>query len=364
MPTIDPANLAGYATELLVALGTPREHATRVADSLVASDLRGHASHGTMRIPWYERMRDAGELSVTASPTVEREGPVVRVDGRGGFGQLAGRPAVDALVEAAVDHGVATAGVVDAAHLGRMGEWAERAAAAGVMVTIYSNTQGGTATVAPPGSATRTLSTNPIAVGVPTFDAAAFDVVLDMATSQVANGKIRARGAAGGDVPPEWTVTADGGSVSDPEAFDDGLGAALPLGGRTSGYKGFGLSVVSELFAGTVSDGLVGGQRESDWPSNAAAFLAVDPTAFTSVEAHEARVEALRGRIRAAAFSPDVPMGPGAKPEFGCLPGEPEYRLAMDRLAEGVPMPDRTAAELDELADRHDVVDAVPAALR
>ena len=363
MPTIDPAALAGYATELLAALGTPRPEAARVADSLVGADLRGHASHGTMRVPWYERMLEAGELDAEATPAVSRDGSVVHVDGRDGYGQLAGRAAVDALVEATREHGVATAGVVDAAHVGRLGEWPERAAEAGVMVSVYSNTQGGTATVAVPGSATRTLSTNPVAAGVPTFDAAPFDVVLDAATSQVANGKIRARGAAGKDVPAEWTVTADGGSVRDPAAFDAGAGAALPLGGRTSGYKGFGLSVVSELFAGTVSDGLVGGQRESDWPSNAAAFLAVDPTAFTTVEAHEARVRALREQVRAAEYHPEVGLGPGAKPEFGCLPGEPEYRLVMDRLADGVPMPGPTAAALADVAERHGVADAIPAAL-
>ncbi len=363
MPTIDPRALADYAAELLAALGTPEESARRVAASLVGADLRGHASHGTMRVPWYERMRDAGELEPTAEPTVERDGPRVHVDGRHGYGQLAGRVAVDALVEAATEHGVATAGVVDAAHLGRVGEWAERAAERGVMVAAFTNTQGGTATVAPPGSATRTLSTNPVAVGVPTFDAAPFEVVLDAATSQVANGKIRARGADGLAVPAEWTVTADGGSVADPAAFDDGAGAALPLGGRTSGYKGFGLGVVAELFAGTVSDGLVVGQRESDWPSNAAALLAVDPARFSTVEAHEARVRAVRERVRAAAFHPDVPMGPGAKPEPGCLPGEPEYRLTMDRLADGVPIPDSVAADLADVAARHDRADAVPGAL-
>ena len=364
MPTIDAGALAGYVSRLVAALGTPDEEAERVAASLVGADLRGHASHGSMRVPWYERMRDAGELDVEATPTVERDGPVVQVDGRDGYGQLAGRAVVDALVEATREHGVATAGVVDAAHLGRLGEWAERAAEAGVMVTVYSNTQGGTATVAPPGSATRTLSTNPIAAGVPTFDAAPFDVVLDMATSQVANGKIRARGAAGKDVPAEWTVTADGGSVRDPAAFGAGAGASLPLGGRTSGYKGFGLAVVSELFAGTVSDGEVVGQRESDWPANAAAFLALDPGQFTAREAHEARVRAIRERVRAAEYVPAVPLGPGAKPEPGCLPGEPEHRLAMDRLADGVPVPERVAADLADVAERHGLADAVPEALR
>lgn len=364
MRTIDPAALCDYVAALLEAIGTPAGSARPVAASLVGADLRGHASHGTMRVPWYERMYEAGELEPAAEPAVERDGPRVQVDGRDGYGQLAGRAAVDALVEAAAEHGVATAGVVDAAHLGRMGEWAERAAERGVLFAAFTNTQGGTASVAPPGSATRTISTNPVAVGVPSFDAAPFDVVLDAATSQVANGKIRARGAAGLAVPPEWTVTADGGSVADPAAFDDGAGAALPLGGRTSGYKGFGLAVVTELFAGTVSDGRVIGQRESDWPSNAAAFLAVEPTRFSTVEAHEARVQSIRERVRAAAFHPDVPMGPGAKPEPGCLPGEPEYRLTMDRLADGVPVPDPVVADLADVADRHGVRDAVPDALR
>ena len=364
MLTVDAEALAAYVATLVAALGTAEDEAADVAASLVGSDLRGHASHGSMRVPWYERMRDAGELDVAATPTVERDGAVVRVDGHDGYGQLAGRAAVDALVEATLEHGVATAGVVDAAHLGRVGEWAERAAAAGVMVSVYANTQGGSATVAPPGSATRTLSTNPVAAGVPTFDAAPFDVVLDMATSQVANGKIRARGAAGKDVPAEWTVTADGGSVREPEAFEAGEGAALPLGGRTSGYKGFGLSVVTELFAGTLSDGLVVGQRSSDWPANAAAFLAVDPLRFTTREAHEARLRSLLEQVRGATFSDAIPMGPGAKPEPGALPGEPEHRLAEERREGGVPVPEPVAASLAEVAERYGETDAIPDALR
>lgn len=353
MVSISPRKLDAFVTDLVTAMGAPSSIAEAVASSLVAADLRGHASHGTMRVPFYQRMIDAGALIPGATPRVDRESVGI-VDGQSGFGQVAGRRTVEVLTEGVRDHGVAAVGVKNATHLGRIGEWAERTTQHDLLFAAFVNTQGGSATVAPPGTAARKLSTNPIAFGIPTFDALPFPIILDMATSQVANGKIRERLANDEPVPEEWTVTASGDPVTDPAAFLDGTGAALPLGGRTAGYKGFGLAVIAELFAGILSDGVVAGQQTSEWPSNAAAFVALDPFCFTTRDALEARVEALTTHLRGAVRSTAVPLGPGGMPERGCLPGEPEYRVAMDRLADGIPVPDRVVERFTALADRYD----------
>jgi len=365
MPTLSPALLDGFVTELLIEHGTPRRIAEPVAASLVGADLRGHNSHGAMRVPRYGRMIADGAIVPDVEPTADHDGATGLVDGHDAYGQLVGRVGVETAIEAAEETGLAAIGVRNASHLGRVGEWAERAADRGYLFLAFVNTQGGSATVAAPGTVDRRLSTNPIAVGVPTFDELPFSIVLDAATSQVANGKVRDRVARGEPVPEGWLIGPDGETMTDGARFMNGEGAALPLGGLLSGYKGFGFGIIAELMAGIVSDGLVMGQRSADWASNAAAFIAIDPLSFTTRSAVEARIAALAGHVKSAAPSAAVPVTGGAKPELLALPGEPEYRTAMDRLAEGVPLPDRVVDELVEIAAESDreieIPDGLPA---
>lgn len=360
MPRIAPDALHGFVTDLLIEIGTPGGHAGAVAASLVAADLRGHNSHGSMRVPRYGRMIDDGAIVPDAVPTVETSGPAARIDGGDAYGQLVGREGVDVAVEAADENGLAAVGVRNASHLGRVGEWAERAADRGYLFLAFVNTQGGSATVAAPGTVDRRLSTNPIAVGIPTFDRLPFPIVLDAATSQVANGKVRDRVAKGDPVPEGWLIGPDGEPMTDGARFMAGEGAALPLGGLLSGYKGFGFGLIAELLAGIVSDGQVMGQRSAEWASNAAAFVAIDPLRFTSRSAVGDRVTALAAHLRSADPSPAVPLAGGARPEPAALPGEPEYRVAMDRLDAGIPLPDRVVEELVELADGADRAIDIP----
>ena len=378
MPDIAHDELTAFATALLESLDAPPDAAEAVAGSLVAADCRGHASHGVIRIPWYAAMIGADELRPEAVPDVSRrDGPIASVDGNRGFGQLAGRLAVEESVSTASAHGVGLVGVSDATHLGRIGEWAERAAAEGMCFAAFVNTQGGTATVAPPGSARRTLATNPIAFGIPAFGALDFPLVLDIATSQVAHGKIKEHAAAGSPLPAGWTVGGSGvdesGSsrpptgrdasgdepVRDADAFAAGEGALLPLGGRTAGYKGFGLALVVELLAAIAGDGVVAGERESPYPSNAACFAAFDPTRFTTREAIARRVSVLAEHVREAAAGPP---GPGASGNRYLLPGEPEHRAEQESRASGVALSEGVAESLRDLAAARGV-GPVPTAL-
>lgn len=351
--SVPAGTLRAFTRDLLGGVGTPDEQARQVARSLVGSDLRGHTSHGVLRVPWYVEMAEAGQLDPGATPTVEAaDGATASIDGRRAFGQVVGRTVVREATERAAAHGVAAVGVRDATHLGRVGEWAARAADAEVCLLAFVNTQGGARTVAPPGSADRLLSTNPVAVGLPTFDALDFPVVLDAATSQVAHGKIRERAATGEPIPEGWTVGADGAPVRDAEAFLDGEGAIRPLGGGVSGYKGFGLSVVTELLAAFVGTGQVAGGGD-DWANNAAAFLAVDPLRFLAREAAADRVGTLADHLRSADPDPDVAVGAGASGSGPLLPGEAEHRAAERHRETGVPVPDRVLADLRSLAEEH-----------
>ena len=362
---IEAGRLEAFATRLLETTGAPTDAARLVAESLVRADLRGHHSHGTRRIPSYvasalDECGDRYRIDPTARPTVVSEGPThALVDGRNAFGQLAGREAVDVAVETAEESGVAVVGVRDATHLGRIGEWSERAADRGVLFAAFVYNHG--VTVAPPGSAQRRYSTNPVSFGIPTFDALEFPVVLDMATSQVANGKTGEFAARGDPLPEAWTITEDGGSVTDARAFRDGEGALLPLGGLVSGYKGFGLAMVTELFGGIMSDAPVHGEAETD-RGCAGTFVAVDPTLVADRGTVEERVLALREYVAATEFDERVQTGPTAYGDRALLPGEPEYLTERTGREDGIPLAAADAATLCDLAAEHGVEDAIPSA--
>ncbi|MFB6124094.1 MAG: Ldh family oxidoreductase [Haloferacaceae archaeon] len=356
---LDSETLERFAAALLETYGAPETHAERVARSLVLADASGHTSHGVLRVPYYGDLIADGVLDPTATPTVDRStATTVKMDGRDAFGQVVGRDAVAALTERARD-GVAVVGLRDATHLGRVGEWAERVADEGLLFAAFVNSQGGGHTVAPAGSATRRLSTNPIAFGIPAFDALEFDLVLDMATSQVAHGKIREREATGDPIPEGWTTDEAGEYFLDAAAFEAGEGALMPLGGEVAGYKGFGLSLVAELFAGLVGDGLVAGEREPGFSNNAAAFVAVDPLAFTTRTRARERLDALTDHLAEADYGGGPSAGVAAKGE-GKLPGEPEFESRARAREDGVAIPDRIFERLRDVATDRGVAGAVP----
>lgn len=363
---IDPDELEPFATQLLEATGAPEATAAAVAESLVLSDLRGHNSHGTRRIPSYTKstrgeLENIYTIDPSALPAVVSEGPThAQIDGQFAFGQVVGREAVDLAVEKATENGVAMIGIRDATHLGRIGEWSERVADEGLVFSAFVSGQGGSL-VAPPGSAQRRFSTNPVSFGIPTFDALDFPIMFDIATSQVAGGKTGEAAAKGAPLHEEWTVDYDGNPVTDSAAFRDGEGALLPVGGRAAGYKGFGLAMVAELFASITGNGFVAAQTDHI-RGNAAMFVAADPTLFSTQSEIEERIVALKDYIDETEFSPHVSPGVAAYGDRAYIPGEPEHRVERDRRRDGIPLPERDIEAMCELAVEHDIADHVPTA--
>jgi uncharacterized oxidoreductase len=363
MVRVDAGELESFAARLIEAFGSPPRIAGSVAESLVAADLRGHGSHGVRRLATlYPRMIDGGDLDPAAEPTVDREGPTAaKVDGHRGWGHYTGRRAADLAIEKATDGPVAAVGVRNGAHMGRIGEFAERAAEAGIVLCAYVNTGGAGETMAVPGTTGRDVAVNPYAVGVPTFDALPFPIVLDMATGQVAHGKIMKRALAGKPLPDDWAIDDDGTPLTDAEAFEDGVGAILPLGGAQTGHKGAALSLATELLAGLIGDHAVFGEDEFDMVNNGAAFLAVDPEWFLSRDACRERVGALADHLRSLDYDPELVTPPGKTDDHPVLPGESEHDLRRDREAKGIPMDEGAIGHLSDVADEHGV-DERPAA--
>lgn len=359
MSRVDADELESFATKVLRTSGTSEETANAVARSLVGSDLRGHSSHGVLRLPYYLELVEEGVIDPTSAPEISSDdGTMAIIDGRDAFGQTVGRELSAQLVARAAEHGVTAVGVRDATHLGRVGEWAERVTAEGYAVVGFVNSQGGGQRVAPAGSADRLLSTNPLVVGLPSFGALPHDVILDMATSQVAHGKLRERRHTGESIPEGWAVGEDGSHIRDIDSFYTKEGAIRPLGGAVSGYKGFGLAVVSELVAGCFGAGDVAGMATPAYSNNAAGFFAVDVERFLPQAQVATRISAIADHIDGAG-SDAVSTGADSPEDRPRIPGAPEHEQLTENREAGVPIDDRLATTLWTLGDRLDITPPV-----
>lgn len=229
------------------------------------------------------------------------------------------------------------------------------------IVGVVSNP--GSNWVAPPGSTQRRFSTNPVVVGIPTFDALPFPLVLDMDTSQVARSKIRELPIADESLPNEWVVDSSGGTVDDGPTFEDGDGALLPLGGFATGHKGFGLAVMAELLAGIASDGSVSGMDDVLW-GNHAVFYVTDISRWATPESISNYVSTVVRYIRETEYSDSVPLPWATHGERGRVPGEAEHASRLEQREQGLRVPEEDAALLRELAIDQGMKKAVPAELQ
>lgn len=327
--------IQAFAVDVLRALGAPAESAARVADSLAGADRQGCHTHGTGLLPLYAKMIAAGALNPLAQPAVDScAGSLTRVDGHDSFGQLTGELAVRIGIEKAQDGGIAAVGIHNGGHLGRLGEWAQMAASGGLLFLAFCNSGGGARNVAPFGGHERRLSTNPIAFGVPAFGALPHDIIADFATSQISGSVIREQYLTGGPLDPEWTTAANGEPLTEARDFIQGDGALLPLGGRVTGHKGYGLAIIAEILGG-IAGGLMAGEHDPDWFSNAALFLFVDPLQFIARDELKRRVAGL------AAYLNDE----GAR-----LPGAGAHRREEETSGNGIELPDHVCSALRRLA--------------
>lgn len=336
MPTYPADVLLKFSRALFEAAGTPPEAATTVANSLVEADLRGIESHGIMRAARYIGRIGKGELKADARPAISsrREACVV-VDGGWGFGQVASHFGVSQAIELCQTHGQAGVSIGRAHHVGRIGEYAEALAHAGLACIVMSGGGERGGAVAPFGSRKRAIGTNPLAMAVPTPGSHA-PLVLDFATSMVPEGRIAVAAANGQPAPLGSLLDHEGRLTTDATAFRNG-GALVPFGG----HKGSALALMIEILATTLAGSMPIASADFKM-GNPTLLLAWTIDRFTPLQTFQSHVANLLDHIKSS------PPADGFTEVL--LPGEVEVRRRAERLQQGVPISEAVWQELVDLA--------------
>ena len=340
MPVFSIDQLRRVSRQVLLAAGVPEEDAVTVADELATANSFGHDSHGVIRLMQYVDLIEQGAIVPGADVELIRSaGAMTIFDAHFNFGQVAARKALEAGLRQAQELGTSTVMIRNCNHVGRLGSYAQQAALRGFasMMAVNAPGPGG---VAPWGGIERKLGTNPIAMSGPWGDSA---LVLDMTTSATAEGKIRVAFQKGESVAEGLLIDAAGNPTTDPaDLYADPPGAILPLGGPL-GFKGYGLSVMIDVFGGILSGS---GVCRTDLPRGANGvwmyFLAID--SFLDRSEYDSLLEKYVETLRSSKKQSGV--------EEILMPGEIECRRENQRLAEGVEVPDETWRQIAGLADR------------
>jgi LDH2 family malate/lactate/ureidoglycolate dehydrogenase len=342
MPVLQPMPLADYTSRIFEAAGTPKMTADLVGQSLVSANLAGHDSHGVIRIMQYLRQIDSDEIRPLARPEIERETPVMTLfNGHRCFGQLAAKVAIENGIDKARGNAVAAVALKHSGHVGRLGEWVGLAADDGLIALAYANGGRSGGLVAPFGGAERRMGTNPVAVAIPLQDRPA--VLLDFATSAVAEGKVRVALNSGKPIPEGWALDKHGAPTQNPADLYDG-GMLLPA----AGHKGYSLALLTDILGGILT-GAGGPSLPGTILGNGVLFILLNIDAFRPLAEFFADGTIIADRIKSTRPAPGF--------DEVLLPGEPEARSAHSRQDNGIPLDDTTWEQIVEAAHKLGVAD-------
>lgn len=332
--------LESLAVEALRASGLSEADARTTAEILVTTDTWGVFTHGTKNLRGYIRRLRAGGLRAGARPGVVAEGPAwAMVDADSAIGMVGSTFAMRVAMTKARAAGVGYVGVRNSCHFGAAGCYAAMAAEEGMIGLAMAND---TPTMTVPGGRGAVLGSNPFSFAAPCGEP--HPILLDMATSAVAGGKVFAAAAHGRRIPGDWIVDAEGLPTTDPSVFPQ-AGALVPM----AGHKGYGLALLIETLSGVLTGASIAAQVLS-WSfaesglrtDHGAAFVAIDVQQMMPAEEYRGRMAELVRQIRAA------PKAKGAERIY--LPGEMEWERRERALREGIELPGDVAAPLRELA--------------
>jgi len=325
---VNHEKLIQLVTSICMAADSHETEASAVAHHLIEANLKGHDSHGIGMLPTYIRNIKMGFcLPNQHAELVSTNGPAIIVDGKLGFGQVVGPEAMQMGIEVARKQGLAVVALKNAHHLGRIGGHAELVVKEGFISMHYVNVVGHDPQVAPFGGTRPRLSTNPFCCAIPVDGRD--PVVLDMATSAIAAGKVRVARNSGLQVPEGSLIDHEGTATTDPNVIlQDPPGAQVHFGK----HKGFGLALICELLAGALTGAWSiqpGNERKGTVVNHMLTFI-LNPEIVGSRESFTAETIALIDYMKS------TPTVRGV--ESVLIPGEPERIAQKDRMANGIPI--------------------------
>jgi uncharacterized oxidoreductase len=334
---IPVAELEGFVSRIFVANGCDAREAARISNHLVGANLAGHDSHGVVRVPRYVEWQQAGYVVAGQRAEIVNDGGAfVLMDGHFGFGQTVAQQAAQLGIARAQASGACIMGLRNAGHVGRIGDYAEMAAAEG-LISIHFVNVAGSVLVAPFGGTERRFSTAPFCVGVMLPEG---PLILDFATSFVAEGKVLVASNGGKALPGEALITADGRLSGDPHVLYGEYGETGPRNAaagtgaiRAFGdHKGSGLAFMCEILAGALTGGGTSGPiTERARIANGMLSIYLSPRHFADEAAFHAAARSYVAWVKSCRpAEPDQPV---------LVPGEPEKTRRAERHVSGVPLP-------------------------
>jgi LDH2 family malate/lactate/ureidoglycolate dehydrogenase len=336
---VGAANLESFIARAFTAIGISAAEAASIAELMTRADVNGADGHGVFRLPQYIRRIKGGAVNIKPKIRVERDAPgMALIDGDNGMGHLVMRYATDRAIEKAKTAGTAWVGVKSSNHAGPASLYASMPVAHD-MIGLYLAV-GNANHLAAWGALDMLLSTNPIAVGVPA--GAEPPIVLDMATTVAAYGKVKTAAQRGETMPEGWMIDRQGKPLTDPKRANEGL--LLPIGG----YKGYGLALVFGLLAGTLNGAAMGRDvvdfnNDDTSPTNTGhVIVAINVAMFRELNEFKASVDQLIRDIRNSQRLPGV--------DAIRLPGEQSHAKRAERTKLGVPLTAPLLKNLDQLA--------------
>jgi len=341
--TVTFDRLKAFIQEAMIGLGLPAADAMTVAALMAEADLQGSDGHGVSRLPQYARRIKAGGFNVRPNIQLVREqAAVALLNGDNGMGHLVMKRAAEIAIEKARLTGIAWVNSQYSNHAGPASLYATMPLAHD-MIGLYFAV--GNANHLPPwGGLDMLLSTNPIAVAIPAGDEK--PIVLDMATTVAAYGKVKTKALRGETMPEGWMIDREGKPLTDPKRADEGM--LLPLGGMEAGYKGYGLAMVIGLLAGTLGGAAMGRDvidfnHDDDSVTNTGqAIAAINISAFGELAVFKARVDALVRDFHASSRMPGV--------DRILVPGERSQETRTERSRDGIPIAPALMRGLDQVA--------------
>jgi LDH2 family malate/lactate/ureidoglycolate dehydrogenase len=336
--------LAAFISRAFVTAGLPPEDAETVAGLMAQADLRGSDTHGVIRLPMYLRRIRAGGINPTPNIRVLSDrASAALIDGDNGMGHLVMKRAAHLAIDKAKATGIGWVGARMSNHAGPAALYATlppQNDMIGLYFAVGSNNH-----LPPWGGSESLLGTNPLAVAVPALEEPA--IVLDMAPTVAAYGKVRLKAQRGEQLPAGWMIDRDGKPLTDPDRADEGY--LLPIGD----YKGYGLSLIVGLLAGALNRAAIGREvvdfvKEVSAPTNtghAVAAIAIDT--FMPPAQFKHAVDRLIRDIRNSKRLPGV--------ERIFLPGEQSHAKFLDRRVHGVPVAKALRESLDAVAREYNI---------